>query len=38
VHLTWAGASFCSGGNLDEFGTSADVAIAHLIPLQRSGA
>jgi hypothetical protein len=36
VLLRGAGASFCSGGDLAEFGTSADVSTAHLIRLDRS--
>lgn len=36
VVVRGAGPSFCSGGDLDEFGTSADVALAHLIRLDRS--
>ena len=36
VHLTGAGASFCSGGDLDEFGTTPDVVTAHLIRTGRS--
>jgi enoyl-CoA hydratase/carnithine racemase len=31
VTLTGAGPSFCSGGDLDEFGTADDVAVAHTI-------
>jgi len=31
-----AGPDFCSGGDLDEFGTTPDVATAHLIRLDRS--
>ncbi|MET0829247.1 MAG: enoyl-CoA hydratase/isomerase family protein [Microbacterium sp.] len=38
VHLRGAGRSFCSGGDLDEFGTSRDVAFAHLIRRERSAA
>lgn len=30
------GRSFCSGGDLDEFGTTPDVAAAHLVRLQQS--
>jgi hypothetical protein len=36
VDFTGAGPSFCSGGDLDEFGTNADVSTAHLIRLDRS--
>ena len=36
VRLDGRGPSFCSGGDLDEFGTTADVAAAHLIRLDRS--
>jgi len=36
VHLRGAGAVFCSGGDLDEFGTFTDPAAAHLIRLERS--
>lgn len=36
IVLSGAGASFCSGGDLDEFGTAPDVATAHLIRLERS--
>jgi enoyl-CoA hydratase/carnithine racemase len=36
VVLTGAGPSFCSGGDLDEFGTAADPASAHLLRLARS--
>jgi enoyl-CoA hydratase/carnithine racemase len=36
VHLRGAGPSFCSGGDLDEFGTTPDVVTAHLIRLERS--
>ena len=36
VRLTGNGASFCSGGDLDEFGSTPDVATAHLIRLDRS--
>ena len=28
--------AFCSGGDLDEFGTATDVTVAHLIRLERS--
>jgi enoyl-CoA hydratase/carnithine racemase len=36
VHLRGAGADFCSGGDLDEFGTFVDPASAHLVRLDRS--
>lgn len=36
VVLRGAGDSFCSGGDLDEFGTRPDPATAHLVRLQRS--
>jgi hypothetical protein len=36
VVLRGAGSSFCSGGDLDEFGTRPDPATAHLVRLQRS--
>lgn len=36
VDLRGAGPSFCSGGDLAEFGLSADVSTAHLIRLDRS--
>jgi enoyl-CoA hydratase/carnithine racemase len=36
VRLSGIGASFCSGGDLDEFGTTPDVATAHLIRMDRS--
>ena len=36
VLLRGNGPSFCSGGDLDEFGTTPDVATAHLIRLDRS--
>ncbi|MCD4524206.1 enoyl-CoA hydratase/isomerase family protein [Nocardioides sp. cx-173] len=36
VTLRGAGRSFCSGGDLDEFGLSADPTIAHLIRTDRS--
>jgi enoyl-CoA hydratase/carnithine racemase len=31
VHLGGAGAAFCSGGDLDEFGTTPDLVTAHLV-------
>lgn len=36
VVVRGAGPAFCSGGDLDEFGTSPDVGVAHLIRLERS--
>jgi enoyl-CoA hydratase/carnithine racemase len=36
VRLRGDGPSFCSGGDLDEFGTAQDVAGAHLVRLERS--
>lgn len=36
VEISGAGPSFCSGGDLDEFGTTPDVVTAHLIRTQRS--
>lgn len=36
VVLRGDGPAFCSGGDLDEFGTASDVAVAHLIRLRRS--
>jgi len=36
VVLRGAGRSFCSGGDLDEFGSRSDPATAHLVRLQRS--
>lgn len=36
VRVRGAGPSFCSGGDLDEFGTTPDVATAHLIRTTRS--
>ena len=38
VHLRGAGPAFCSGGDLDEFGSFPDPATAHLIRLERSPA
>ena len=38
VVLDGAGPSFCSGGDLDEFGTRRDPASAHLVRLGRSAA
>ena len=36
VHLRGAGASFCSGGDLDEFGTATDAGAAHLVRVRRA--
>jgi hypothetical protein len=36
IRLDGRGPSFCSGGDLGEFGTTPDVAAAHLIRLERS--
>jgi hypothetical protein len=36
VEIRGAGPSFCSGGDLDEFGTAPDPATAHLIRLSQS--
>lgn len=36
VHLRGEGPTFCSGGDLDEFGTFPDAATAHLLRLQQS--
>lgn len=38
VHLRGAGDSFCSGGDLDEFGARSDPATAHLVRLLASPA
>jgi enoyl-CoA hydratase/carnithine racemase len=38
VELDGEGPSFCSGGDLDEFGTAADPALAHLVRTQASAA
>jgi len=38
VHLRGAGDSFCSGGDLEEFGTRSDPATAHLVRLLASPA
>lgn len=38
VLLTGNGQSFCSGGDLDEFGTATDVAAAHLVRIRQSAA
>ena len=36
VHLRGAGESFCSGGDLDEFGSFPDPVTAHLVRLRQS--
>jgi enoyl-CoA hydratase/carnithine racemase len=36
VRLVGAGASFCSGGDLDEFGSTQDPSLAHVIRVDRS--
>ncbi len=36
VVLDGAGTDFCSGGDLDEFGSADDVSLAHLVRLERS--
>ena len=36
VHLSGAGPDFCSGGDLDEFGSFPDPATAHLVRLRQS--
>jgi enoyl-CoA hydratase/carnithine racemase len=36
VHLCGRGPSFCSGGDLTEFGLATDAAVAHRIRLERS--
>jgi hypothetical protein len=36
VLITGNGRSFCSGGDLDEFGTATDLAAAHLVRLRQS--
>ncbi|MGW0838831.1 enoyl-CoA hydratase/isomerase family protein [Streptomyces sp. NPDC002787] len=38
VVVSGAGPSFCSGGDLDEFGTAPDIATAHYLRLHRSAA
>lgn len=38
IELSGAGPSFCSGADLDEFGSAADVAAAHLVRTARSPA
>jgi hypothetical protein len=35
VHLRGSGTNFCSGGDLDEFGTAGDPAAAHLLRVDR---
>jgi hypothetical protein len=37
VVLTGAGPSFCAGGDLDEFGTTQDLATAHLVRTRAGG-
>ena len=36
VLLDGSGPDFCSGGDLDEFGTAADASLAHLVRMERS--
>jgi enoyl-CoA hydratase/carnithine racemase len=36
IAIRGEGASFCAGGDLDEFGTAEDVAMAHCIRMQQS--
>jgi enoyl-CoA hydratase/carnithine racemase len=36
VAIDGAGAAFCSGGDLDEFGTAPEPSVAHLVRLDRS--
>lgn len=36
IHLRGEGLNFCSGGDLDEFGSRSDPATAHLVRLHRS--
>jgi enoyl-CoA hydratase/carnithine racemase len=36
VHICGDGPSFCSGGDLDEFGTAIDAGAAHLLRIDRS--
>src|SRR5262249_26060677 len=36
VELTGAGPAFCSGGDLDEFGTATDLVAAYLVRLSRA--
>ena len=36
VQLSGAGAAFCSGGDLDEFGTATDLVAAYLVRLERA--
>lgn len=38
VELSGAGPSFCAGGDLDEFGSAEDLALAHLVRTLRSPA
>jgi hypothetical protein len=38
VELSGEGPSFCSGGDLDEFGTATDLALAHVLRIQRGPA
>ncbi|MQY17068.1 enoyl-CoA hydratase/isomerase family protein [Nocardia macrotermitis] len=38
IVLRGNGRSFCSGGDLDEFGTATDVSAAHLVRIQQSAA
>ncbi|MCW2866678.1 MAG: enoyl-CoA hydratase/isomerase family protein [Marmoricola sp.] len=38
VLLSGNGRSFCSGGDLDEFGTAEDPTVAHLVRIQQSAA
>jgi enoyl-CoA hydratase/isomerase-like protein len=36
VRISGAGAAFCSGGDLDEFGTATDLVAAYLVRLERA--
>jgi hypothetical protein len=36
VRIDGAGQGFCSGGDLDEFGTASDPSVAHLVRIERS--
>ena len=36
VHISGAGSNFCSGGDLEEFGTAGDAVQAHLLRISRS--
>jgi enoyl-CoA hydratase/carnithine racemase len=36
VQVAGAGPAFCAGGDLDEFGTATDLALAHLVRVQAS--